>query len=240
MKKLRCIIIDDEEMAVKVIENHLSQIEEMELVEVFYSGVEAFLSLDQIKPDVIFLDIQMPKLTGLSMLKMMKNQPLTVLTTAHRNFALEGFELDVVDYLLKPVGFERFLKTVKKINRLYQSNAVQTSTSIQAEQKDFIFIKANRRFTKVFFDDILLIEAVKNHVKITTTNHPYVSLINISKIETKLPTDQFLRVHRSYIVNLNRLTSFDHHSITISEHSVPIGRSYRDQVKEVLEGRISG
>ena len=188
MRKLKCIIIDDEEIAVKVIENHLSQIDELEVVAVFYSGVEAFLAIDQLEFDVLFLDIQMPKITGLSMIKMMKKRPLIVLTTAHREFALEGFELDVVDYLLKPISFERFLKTIQKINRyIDRPESPHTLPLNQTDEKDHLYIKVNRHYVKLFYEDILFVEAIKNHVRIVTPNETYISLVNISTFEQELP-----------------------------------------------------
>ena len=235
MRKLKCIIIDDEEFAVKVIENHISQIEELDIVSVFYSGVEAFLALDQLDFDVLFLDIQMPKITGLSMIKMMKKRPLTILTTAHREFALEGFELDVVDYLLKPISFERFLKTIQKINRHIEHPGDHQHLPLnQPDQKDHLFIKVNRQYVKLFFEDILFVEAIKNHVRIVTRNETYISLVNISTFEQELPVPPCLRIHRSYIVNVHYLHSFNAHQVIINKKTIPIGRSYKDAIKSFL------
>ena len=144
--KLKCMIVDDEEMATRVIESHLAHVEELELVGIYHSGVEAYLALDQLEVDVLFLDIQMPKMTGLSLLKRRKNPPLTVLTTAHRDYALDGFDLDVVDYLLKPIGIERFLQTVSKLRRLLEGRGDKTPNAVSSPIKDHLFIKANRHF----------------------------------------------------------------------------------------------
>ncbi|MCB0642464.1 MAG: response regulator, partial [Phaeodactylibacter sp.] len=165
MPPLKCVIVDDEEMASRVLTAHLSHVPDMEVCRTFQSAVKAFLELEKMDVDVLFLDIQMPKMTGLSLLKMLPNPPVTILTTAHREFALEGFELDVLDYLLKPISLERFLRTVHKIRRVTSAPATET-----AAEQGHLFIKANRNFTKVAFDDIRYVEALKNHVKVITTD----------------------------------------------------------------------
>jgi len=223
--KLKCIIVDDEEMATRVIESHLQLVDDIDIVGIYHSGVEAFHALDKSKIDVMFLDIQMPKLTGLSMLRMLKYKPLTVLTTAHRDYAIEGFDLDVVDYLLKPISLERFLQTISKIRRFtHEDRFVET-------EKGYIFIKANREYHKVFFDQILSVEAIKNHIRIRLADKNFISLMTLSDFQSKLPEDQFARVHRSYLVNLRAVTSFSSHSLDIQGHQIPIGRSYKEVLK---------
>lgn len=234
--KLRCVIIDDEEMATKVIESHLSHVEEMEVVGVFHSGVEAFLALDRLDVDLMFLDIQMPKMTGLAMLKKLKNPPLTVLTTAHRDYALEGFDLDVVDYLLKPIGIDRFLQTVHKIRRFQQTEKEKSAEASSAQ--DHLFIKANRNYVKLYFQDIQYIEALKNHVKIVTPEATHLSLIPLSEFFLQLPPPHFLRVHRSYVINVQHIDTFNSHHLHIQGRAIPIGRSYREATKLSLEKRI--
>ncbi len=243
-KAINCIIIDDEEMATKVIAKHLENIPDFKIVGIFHSAVEAFLVIDDLKVDVMFLDIQMPKMTGLSMLKMLKKQPLTVLTTAHREYALEGFQLEVVDYLLKPIGLNRFLQTINRIKRLVNTNSQQTS--IEKEEKvtensetlDHIFIKSERAFLKIDFSTILHIEAIKNHIKIVTTKETHISLMPISEFETKLPPNDFIRIHRSYIINITQVKRFDNNSITNDNGVFPIGRSYKEIVRDLLTKRL--
>jgi len=225
MKKLTCIIVDDEEMATRVIESHLEMVNDIDVVGVYHSGVEAFHILDKSKIDIMFLDIQMPKLTGLSMLKMLKNKPLTVLTTAHRDYAIEGFDLDVVDYLLKPISLERFLQTISKIRRL-----ASPDEKVEEDQA-YVFIKANREYHKVYFNEILTVEAIKNHIRIRLHDHSLITLMTLSDFESKMPDGQFARVHRSYLINLKHVSSYSSQSIDIQGQVVPVGRSYKDVVK---------
>ncbi|MEM8908262.1 MAG: LytTR family DNA-binding domain-containing protein [Bacteroidota bacterium] len=235
MDKLKCVIVDDEEMARRVIQSHLSHVEDMEVVGSFQSAVAAFLELEKIKADVLFLDIQMPKMTGLAMLKMMPQQPLTVLTTAHREYALEGFDLDVVDYLLKPVSLERFLKTIAKIKRIRS----QESTTPLDQALNYLFVKANRNYVKILFDDILYIEALKNHIKIITKQQVLLTLSSISEFLQRLPEQQFIRVHRSFIVNKQQIQRFNALAVVINDQNIPIGRSYREETKDLLEDLLS-
>ncbi|MEO1030740.1 MAG: response regulator transcription factor [Bacteroidota bacterium] len=243
-KPIKCIIVDDEEMATKVIETHLSHIPDFEIAGIYHSAVEAFLALDQYQVDVLFLDIQMPKITGIDMIKMLKTKPLVVLTTAHREFALEGFELDVVDYLLKPIGLNRFLQTVSRIKKQLQlpelnnGNHNQPKVLQQLEEtadpdQDYIFVKTNRAYQKIDFETILHIEAIKNHIKIVTKTETHISLMTLSKFEALLP-EQFLRVHRSFIINTDAILKFDSYSIKNAHGDVPIGRTYKDEVTEKL------
>ncbi len=237
-RQLKCIIVDDEEMATRVIEAHLTHIQELDLVGVYHSGVEAFLALDQMDVDVLFLDIQMPKMTGLSMLKMLKNPPLTVLTTAHRDYALDGFDLDVVDYLLKPIGIERFLQTVTKIRRLAEGIGEKPITTTSNTVKDHLFIKANRSFVKIYFQELLYVEAIKNHVRITTTDASYISLISISDFLNKLPPQDFIRVHRSFITNIRHIDTYCSQHVIIRKATIPIGRSYKEEVRLQLRNSL--
>jgi two-component system LytT family response regulator len=239
---INCIIVDDEEMATKVIASHLEHVPDFKIVGLYHSAVEAFLALDTLEVDVMFLDIQMPKITGLAMLKMMKQPPLTVLTTAHRQYALEGFELEVVDYLLKPIGLKRFLQTIsrlKRLLRLQEDNAaplpeLKPDENQSTEDPDHIFVKSNRAFVKIPFSSILHVEAIKNHIKIVTLEGNHISLMPISDFEEKLPAEDFLRVHRSYIINLQKVKRYDSSSITHEEGEVPIGRTYKDSVQDRL------
>ena len=237
-RKLKCMIVDDEEMATRVIESHLAHVEELELVGIYHSGVEAYLALDQLEVDVLFLDIQMPKMTGLSLLKRRKNPPLTVLTTAHRDYALDGFDLDVVDYLLKPIGIERFLQTVSKLRRLVEGTGDGVPATAPPAVKDHLFVKANRNFVKLFFRDILYVEAIKNHVRISTTEGSYISLISITDFGAKLPAVDFIRVHRSFLINIRRIDTYGAQHIRIRTTDIPIGRSYKEQVRQHLQQKL--
>lgn len=245
-KKINCIIIDDEEMATKVIEKHLENVPDFKIVGIFHSAVEAFLVVEDLEVDVLFLDIQMPKMTGLSMLKLLKKQPLTVLTTAHREYAIEGYQLEVVDYLLKPIGLNRFLQTISRIKRLINKsdtpeNDIEIKSAIKhkkTETLDHIFVKSERAFLKIDFSSILYIEAIKNHIKIVTTKGNHISLMPISEFETKLPPTDFIRIHRSYIINIDQVKRFDNHSVTNDGGVFPIGRSYKEIVRDLLTKRL--
>lgn len=206
-KPIQCIIVDDEEMATKVIESHLASIPDFEVAGIYHSAVEAFLELDSMQVDVLFLDIQMPKVTGIEMIKMLKKRPLIVLTTAHREYALDGFELEVTDYLLKPIGFHRFLQTIRRLKKLLATPEKGAEPSLAAERNErpsdappstvaeYIFVKTNRAYQKIQFEAILHVEAIKNHIKIVTTTETHISLITMSEFENQLP-EVFLRVHR--------------------------------------------
>ncbi|MBQ4822371.1 LytTR family DNA-binding domain-containing protein [Aquimarina sp. MMG016] len=244
---VNCIIIDDEEMATKVIASHLEYVPEFTIVGIYHSAVEAFLAVENLEVDVMFLDIQMPKITGLSMLKMLKKQPLTVLTTAHREYALEGFELEVVDYLLKPIGLQRFLQTISKLKRMLSTNTntLPQDQSIQensitetTENEPHIFIKSERAFVKIVFATILQVEAIKNHIKIVTTQGTHITLMPISEFENKLPPNDFIRIHRSFIINIHHVVRFDNHNVTNRNGVFPIGRSYKEISREVLNKRL--
>ena len=252
---IKCVIIDDEEMATKVIASHLSQIPDFEVVGIYHSAVEAFLQLEQQPIDVMFLDIQMPKITGMSLLQMLKKPPLTIMTTAHRDYALESYDLEVVDYLLKPISLQRFLKSISKVKKLLQPSspnmelqeerslvAAQATTRGTAETKnipaDHLFVKSNRMHHKVALKDILYIEAIKNHIKVVAKHESLIALIPISDFQAKLPQADFLRVHRSYIVSLSQINKFDSYALHIGNKTIPIGRSYQKEVKEVLGRKL--
>lgn len=248
---IKCVIVDDEEMATKVIVTHLAHIPDFEIVGIYHSAVDAFLALDNIEVDVLFLDIQMPKVTGIEMIKMLKKRPLTVLTTAHREYALDGFELEVVDYLMKPVGLQRFLQTISRLKKqLYITNEARGELSIEEKEPNngndenkvalkHTFIKTNRAFQKIDFDTMLHIEAIKNHIKIVTNDKTYISLVQLSEFEKQLPK-AFLRVHRSFIVNTTHIVRFDNNCIQNQKAEIPIGRTYKEKIILILKELIDG
>lgn len=248
--KVKCLIVDDEEMATKVIAAHLAHIPDFEVVGVYHSAVEAFLALDSTEVDVLFLDIQMPKVTGLDMIRMLKQKPLTVLTTAHREYAIEGFELEVVDYLMKPIGLQRFLQTISRLKKQLSLSDTAVAKMVEppieiapalptSSASDHIFIKANRTYHKVDFASILHIEAVKNHIKIVTKKEVYISLVALSEFEQQLPAG-FLRIHRSFVVNTQNILKFDVYGITNEQGEIPIGRTYKAKVMAELKGLFEG
>lgn len=255
MDIFRCVIVDDEEMAIKILQTHLKQVPNYRVEAVYTNAVEAFLALESMEIDVLFLDIQMPQMTGLSMLKMLKQPPLTVLTTAHREYALEGYELEVVDYLLKPIGIKRFLQCISRLNDLLRlrhiSNTQESKdntvpqplntpapTSEENIKEDQIYIRSDRAFHKILLNTIIRVEAIKNHIRIYCTDQNYITLMPLSTFEEQLPVENFLRIHRSHIINLSHVEKFDNASVTLAGKSISIGRSYKSSVKPILEERL--
>ncbi len=237
---MKCLIIDDEEMAVKVIENHIAHIDGLEVVGIYYNAMDAFSALQKQAVDLLFLDIQMPKMSGLSLLKVLPHKPHVILTTAHREFALEGFDLDVVDYLLKPISLDRFLKSVGKVFRLENNTIPILPNPIPTTKSDpaFFYIKSDRQFIKIFLEDVLYIESLRNHVKIITTKGNYTTLLGISQMEQKLPPQHFLRIHRSFIISLSKINSFTQTNLVIGEKTLAIGLSYKEEVLKRLEANL--
>ncbi|HYF30242.1 MAG TPA: LytTR family DNA-binding domain-containing protein [Chitinophagaceae bacterium] len=238
---MKCLIVDDEEMAVKVIENHISRIGHLQVAGVYYNAMDAFSAMQNNDIDLLFLDIQMPKMTGLSMLQMLPKQPHVIVTTAHREFALEGFNLDVVDYLLKPVSFDRFLKAIGKVYRLEKT--IPSSAGLQAsepptDEPPFFYIKSDRKFIKVLVDEVIYIESLRNHIKVVTSNGNFITLLSISQMEEKLSPQHFIRIHRSFIVPVARIKQFSQTQVTVMDHELPIGSLYRSQVLKRLGGHL--
>lgn len=234
---MKCMIVDDEKMAIKVIESHISHIKGLEVLSVHYNAMDAFSALQQQPVDVLFLDIQMPKMSGLSLLRSLPSKPHVILTTAHREFALESYELEVIDYLLKPISLERFTKAMGKIFRLEQKQFhIQpvTSPTPATMEAPFIYIKSDRQFVKILLDDILYIESIRNHILIVTEGKKYTTLLSLSQIEEKLPPQRFLRIHRSYIISCTKIDQFSHSNITIGSQLLPIGNLYKNEVLKRL------
>lgn len=231
---MKCIIVDDEPLAIEVIESYVERMDSLELVGKFRNAIKAFDYIQSGEPvDLIFLDIQMPKLTGIEFLKTLTNPPKVIFTTAYREYALEGFELEVLDYLLKPISFDRFMKAVSKA--LNQSKEVGVSTS--AEGDDFIFFKCDKKMIRVCLKDILYVESIKDYVKIKTAEKEVVTHQKISVLETKLPANHFIRVHRSFIINIPKIESYSASEIELNNESIPVGRNYKVEVMEKL-GKI--
>ncbi|MDF1698600.1 MAG: LytTR family DNA-binding domain-containing protein [Saprospiraceae bacterium] len=237
---MKCLIVDDEELAIKVIEKHTSHIEELEVVGTYTNAMDAFAALQKEKIDLLFLDIQMPKMSGLSLIKSLTNKPHIILTTAHREFALEGYELDVVDYLLKPISLDKFLRAVGKVYRLESQLSPNISSPSEKMVSDpaFFYIKSDRQFLKILLEDVLYIESLRNHVKIITTSGNHITLQGISQMEEKLPPQHFLRIHRSYIVALSKISHFSQTNLVINGKTLGIGQIYREKVLKRLEADL--
>lgn len=233
--KTRCVIIDDEPIARSVIKKHLENIPNINVIAECRNAMEAISVLQKDKVDLMFLDIQMPKLTGLDFLKTLKNPPKVIIVTAYRDFAIEGYELDVIDYLLKPVSFERFLKAMNKYFENNDSRPILLSDDRQSLSPDlFIYVKENKKVQKIYLKDILYIESLKEYIRIHTYSNKIVTKVQIGYIEKQLPQDHFLRIHKSLIVGLLHVTAFTSHSIEIGDIELPLSRSYKESVLNSL------
>lgn len=226
---MRCLVIDDEQLARKLVSSYIEKTDGLELAGECKSAIDAIKLLQQSEIDLLFLDIQMPGLTGLEFLKSIKNIPLTIITTAYSEYAVEGFELDAVDYLLKPFNYDRFLKAIKKAESRANINTINsTVTSPPAlAENQHINIKADHRIYKVKYEDLLYIEGLKEYVTFHTLNEKIVALDSLKSLELKLP-GQFLRIHKSYIINLDKVNSVYGNLAEIGKLQIPIGKSYKE------------
>ena len=225
MSKIRCIIIEDEPLAVKILTDYILKVPFLELQGTFKDAILATGYLLQASTNLIFLDIHLPKLKGMSFLKTLSNPPAVIITTAYHQYAVEGFNLNVTDYLLKPFDFERFLVAVTKVRTLHSEKQEPVDDS---GSKDFVFVNIQKKKVKLFFSEIVYIESQREYIKITTTQNEYVSKMSTQEIEAILPTNLFIRVHRSYIVSIRRIESYTAEKIEINGLSIPIGKGYRD------------
>jgi len=232
----RVIIVDDEPLALDVLETYIEKLPSLELVARCDNAIEAFDILSKEQIDIMFLDIQMPQLTGIEFLKSLSNPPLVIFTTAYPNYAIEGYELNVMDYLLKPISFERFMKGVNKaLAQLdLQTETKESITTENKEQSDFIFVKADKKLIKINYRDILYIEGLKDYVIIKLPTSRVITLQTMKSLETKLPATIFKRIHRSYIANLDRIDAVVGNMIEIEKKHLPIGKNYRDELLEII------
>lgn len=233
---IKCLIVEDEPLAISLLESHIEKIPYLELVASFTNPILALNFLKENKVDLLFSDIQMPEITGLTLLKILSYKPQVILTTAYSEYALEGFENDVTDYLLKPITFERFLKAVEKVsNRLIEQNSVSPE-KIDAID-DFIFVKDGTSLVKIFYKDILYIEGLKDYVAINTTTKKIVSLYNLKLLEIQLPANQFFRIHNSYIVSIYGLDTIEKDRVLVGNKSIPISDTYRKSFRSFVEAK---
>jgi DNA-binding LytR/AlgR family response regulator len=219
MSKIKCIIIEDEPLAVKVLTDYISDVPFLELQATFKDAILASAYLRNNDTDLIFLDIHLPKLKGMAFLKTLPNPPSVIITTAYHQYAVEGFNMNVTDYLMKPFEFSRFLTAVNKVDE---------HRKVNEERRDFIFVTVQKRKIKIELSDILYIESQKEYIKIVTSKAEYLSKMSTNEIEDILPPNLFKRIHRSYIVSVNKIDSYTAEMVEINGVSVPIGRGYRD------------
>lgn len=228
---LKCVIIDDEPLAVKVIENHISQIKELQTVAVFNNAIDSMEYLRENKPDLLFLDVNMPIIDGFSFLESLDDKPLVIITSAHAEHAAKGFDQEVLDYLVKPISLPRFIKAVNKALSKMKDHA-KTDLS-----HDHIFVKVDKKkMKKIYLDDIILIESLKDYIKIITTKDNHIVHKTLSAFTDELSNDNFIRIHRSYTVSIDKIDVLEGNSVEIRGKRYVIGRSYLDDVKSrILE-----
>ena len=228
MSEIRCIIIEDEPLAVKVLSDYILQVPFLKLEGSFKDAILATDYLRKNNTDLIFLDIHLPKLKGMSFLKTLTNPPDVIITTAYHQYAIEGFELNVTDYLLKPFDFERFLKAVSKVKK---SESEKQRTDEKQDTNDFIFLNVQKKRVKILFSEILYIESQQEYIKIITTKKEYIIKMSTHEIESLLPGNLFKRIHRSFIVSISKIESYSAEIVEVNGVSIPIGRGYRDIMK---------
>jgi DNA-binding LytR/AlgR family response regulator len=234
MKKLSCIIVDDEPVARKILNEFVDKVPFLALQGEFENATKAELFLKKTAVDLIFLDIEMPKVSGLELLQKMDIESLVILTTAFPKYALEGYELDIIDYLLKPFLFSRFLKAVQKARDYYQMK----NMAIDTQQSSYIFIKSEKRIEKIELSDILYAESIGNYVSICTENKKLIAYLTMKSLESQLPVDEFIKIHQSYLVNCSKIIAIEGNEIKIGNKSLPISRNYRDMVMNVVQQRL--
>ncbi len=234
MKKINCLILEDEPLAAEVLEDYINQVPFLELKAKCVDAIYALEILQKQAIDLIFLDIHLPKLQGLDFIKTLQHPPKVIITTAYQEYALQGYELNVVDYLLKPIEWSRFLMAVNKLQQAIE--VTNYAHRAVPEEKTYLFFNVNKRMVKVFLDEILYIESLKEYIRITTPHKSILTKYQLNQIEELLTRHQFLRIHRSFIVAKNKIETFSATDVEIGSKQLPIGRNYKEQVLEVLEG----
>lgn len=235
---MKCVIIDDEPLAVDLLKDFVSKVDSLELVSTFNNAIDAVSFINQTNIDLIFLDIEMPHFSGIEFLNTIEKKPLIIFTTAYSDYAVEGFNLGAVDYLVKPIPFHRFLKSVVRAQQVFNPAAAVQSISENASpesEQDFMFVRAEYENIKMNFSDILFIEGLKDYVKIYTTDNKFIlTLISLIKLENLLSSKGFSRIHRSYIINIKHVKSIQKNKVLISDKRIPISESYKNAFFEKI------
>lgn len=241
---MKVILVDDEPLAQRVIEKYCEDIPSIEIIAKCNNAMEAQEVLNNNKIDVMFLDINMPKMTGISFLKTLKNAPFVIFTTAYSEYAMEGYELDVIDYLKKPFAFDRFFKSIQKVQeRLKEKEEkvtiiekiIETSSTTPSVHQKFIFIKSNKKNYKVNIEDIYFIEALGDYIKVHTKDQTLVTYLSMKKIETQLPADAFVRMHKSFIVNIHKIKSIEGNMVEVKNERITIGNNYKQAFQDLID-----
>jgi len=233
-RNIQCLIVDDEPLAIEVLKSHLGKLDSIEIAGTAGDAIEAFDFLNQHKVDLMFLDIHMPEMKGTELLKSLKNPPAVILTTAHREYAIEGYELNVLDYLLKPISFNRFMQALEKFF-VQLSHEYEITLHKKGTNEEFLYLREKNTIHKIPLSEIIYAESMGDNLTITTGDRVITSRCTLSSVEKLLSENGFLRIHRSYIVSINRITSFSPVSVFIGKKEFPIGTSYREVVFERLD-----
>ena len=233
--QINCIIIDDEPLARKGLKEYITDVDFFNLVGEYDNAVAAAEQISRGEVQLLFLDIQMPKITGLDFFKSLQHAPPVIFTTAYPQFALEGFELNALDYLVKPISFERFLKAAMRAKEFYEVRTVNAAeANQQSSRPDYFFIKADNKLVKLFFNEILFAEALQNYVVIHTGEKKYITYLTFKSVEEYLPSDRFIKTHKSYIIAAEKIDSIEANDIKIGQHHIPVSRNLKDEVMEKL------
>ncbi len=230
--KLKCLIVDDEPLALDVLENFIKRIPDLELTGRCENAMQAIQMLKDKPVDLLFTDIEMPGFNGIELVKSLNTKPLIIFTTAHPEYAVQGYELDIADYLLKPIAFDRFVKSVNKASELLNYKRVENHGR---DDLDYIFIKSEQKYIKVNFSDIMYIEALADYVKVHTPDKRIITLQTMKNLEDKLPAERFVRVHRSFIIALDKINSVSGNVIHILNDEVPIGKNFREDFFKIIQ-----
>lgn len=235
--KTRCIIVDDEPLAIEAIQLHVEKFDALKLVTTCTDAMQAFDVLRNSHIDLIFLDIQMPEITGLEFLKTLKNPPKVILTTAYREYAVQAFDFDVVDYLLKPISFDRFMQAINKYFDAIPKEIIASNTPIyqNTQKADCFYVKADKKNVKIEYKKISYIESIKDYVKIVCRDKTTISKINIGHLAEQLPDELFLRIHRSFIIYIPNVEAYSSISVEVPGKEIPIGRNYKNEVLNTLQ-----
>lgn len=233
---MKCLIVDDEPLARELLEGYIGRIAELRMLHSCANAIDAFNFLQEKPVDLLFLDIEMPQVTGIELLKSLKNKPRVILTTAYREYAFEAFDLDVVDYMLKPISFDRFLRAIAKVKQLKEPLDVsfEPTDDIQSFDEAYIYLRENREMLKIFLKDIIYIESLRDYVRVKTTKQEVITYQKISYLEQKLPQSKFVRVHRSFMVAIDKVSSYTPMSVKVASIDIPVGRNYKNMALKAL------
>lgn len=231
MIKYSCFIVDDEPLAIEVIESHLEKLQNFEIVGRYTDSIEAFMQYKKVKVDLLFIDIEMSEFNGLEFIKSLKNKPEIIITTAFRDFAAQGFDLNILDYLVKPISFERFIQSIDKF---FDKKNGQNTKIQETEEQQFITVRADRKHVKLFLKDILYIEGLKDYVKIVLKDKCILTKQSIGNFEKYINSTKFFRVHKSFIIAINKVTAYTTYDVEIGSIEIPIGRNYKKSFFELM------